>query len=373
MAGASNTGRGRVFRDVRAWIENGTVADGEPLPSERALAERFGVDRRTVRGALNMLGDAGLLRSNGGRLRLAVKPRRLAPALGSRLMGETIALLASPRPVEPDPRMSHGWSNHVTAGAVRAVQDAGMSALTISPDQMNRETIEALVAHQPFGAVVPEYEDQIVIADWAAMLQECGIQVVIHGDWPEVAAFDRVTSDHEAGAYAATRWLIEHGRRRIINVWPDRATQYWMPPRARGYRRAMTDAGLEPEPVIFVPFNRGDLVDEARIWAGYLVEHMNGSRGADAIMLSSDGHVPVAWRACELFGKRPNTDIAIAGYDNYWADLPEASATWPLITVDKRNDLLGERLIRLLLDRRAGGRSDECIRDVVAPELIEVD
>jgi hypothetical protein len=40
--------------------------------------------------------------------------------------------------------------------------------------------------------------------------------------------------------------------------------------------------------------------------------------------------------------------------------------------VDKRNDLLGESLVRRLLERPAGDQSAEPVRVVVGPELVVV-
>lgn len=57
--------RRRSFEDVvsqiRQQIEKGTLREGDKLPTERALAERLGVSRNTVREALRSLEYAGLL------------------------------------------------------------------------------------------------------------------------------------------------------------------------------------------------------------------------------------------------------------------------------------------------------------------------
>ena len=53
--------------ELRALIESGELAPGDALPSESALAERYGVARGTVRHALAELEGAGLVESIHGK------------------------------------------------------------------------------------------------------------------------------------------------------------------------------------------------------------------------------------------------------------------------------------------------------------------
>lgn len=61
-----------------AEIRNGELASGEPLPTERALAERFGTSRPTVREALTDMQHRGFVESGGGK-----RPRAIRPSLQS--------------------------------------------------------------------------------------------------------------------------------------------------------------------------------------------------------------------------------------------------------------------------------------------------
>lgn len=73
-----------VIERLRGRIEEGTLAPGDRLPSERALAEQMRVSRPVVREAINMLAGQGLLN---------IRPRRgvfvcvaATPALGDPLV-----------------------------------------------------------------------------------------------------------------------------------------------------------------------------------------------------------------------------------------------------------------------------------------------
>jgi len=63
-----------VSEDLRQRIVSGTLAQGEALPTETALAAEFGVHRSTVREGLRQLEQDGLLRRAGKRL-LVTMPR----------------------------------------------------------------------------------------------------------------------------------------------------------------------------------------------------------------------------------------------------------------------------------------------------------
>jgi DNA-binding GntR family transcriptional regulator len=53
--------------DLRTMIELGQLQPGDPLPSESALAARYGVARGTARHALAELEGAGLVESIHGK------------------------------------------------------------------------------------------------------------------------------------------------------------------------------------------------------------------------------------------------------------------------------------------------------------------
>jgi GntR family transcriptional regulator len=57
----------RIAADLRQQVANGELAPGDKLPSERELAERYSVVRNTVRAAVRLLAEDGLVVSEHGR------------------------------------------------------------------------------------------------------------------------------------------------------------------------------------------------------------------------------------------------------------------------------------------------------------------
>ena len=71
----------QIARELREEIRSQKLRVGEPIPSEKALADRFDVAPGTMRQALNVLVDEGILSSKrGARSSLpSRRPARLRP------------------------------------------------------------------------------------------------------------------------------------------------------------------------------------------------------------------------------------------------------------------------------------------------------
>lgn len=74
----------QIADEIRASIARGEFAVAAPLPSEMALADRFGVNRHTVRSAIASLVQEGILRAERGRGTFVEKREQLQFAIRKR-------------------------------------------------------------------------------------------------------------------------------------------------------------------------------------------------------------------------------------------------------------------------------------------------
>jgi len=74
----------RIADDIRLDIVGGKMASGDRLPPESALAERFAANRHTVRRALAVLAEEGVVRAEQGRGTFVDAARRLSYRIGKR-------------------------------------------------------------------------------------------------------------------------------------------------------------------------------------------------------------------------------------------------------------------------------------------------
>ena len=120
-------------------IRSGALAAGAQLPAESALAARFGVNRHTVRRALGVLAEGGMVRTTQGK-------------------GSFVEQGPSPYPIGPRTRFSEivsrtgreAWGDLIAAATVPA--DAGWAeALGIAP---STPILELLTVHRADGAPI---------------------------------------------------------------------------------------------------------------------------------------------------------------------------------------------------------------------------
>ncbi len=374
----------RTEQQLRAWLERGVLKVGDRLPSERELALRLDVDRNSVRWAVAVLQREGLIRAQGPRTRVVAEP--ISQATVSPLMQNTVVVLGtvSGKEVsEADP--AHlCWSDAIEVSAKRQITRLGLHYMSINPGRFDGRLPEDLACIRPGGIIVPELHRgaQDCIRSVLA-LSAAGISVSAYGGDPELACVDRVTSDHEKGAYDLTRWLIEHGRRRILMMWDGPAeTDYWYAARRIGYERAMREAGCSPLPTLctppisrHLPPVRAGFIEESRKLVGHLIDYIVPEPTIDAIACLTDGVVYLMAQAIRLCGKEPGRDIALVGYDNYGQASPDR-VFFPGVlaaTVDKQYAPIGEELVRLLMDRIAGRLPEAPQCRVIPPQLVVID
>lgn len=378
--------RTRVVRSIRRWIDQGAIGSGERLPAERELATRLEVSRPTVRAALQQLGEQGLIRTTPTGARVVTSKREENGTLR-----RTLAVLSN-LPDEParDQRQQ-GWSSHLLVGAAAAVGRSGMHLMSLHRELLGGEALHQLIADRPFGVIIIRETMTFEAGRTAAeALREAGIPVVLHGYPAELPEYDVATSDHAAGGYALTKWMIQQGRRRILPFWdthPDLTGREWVKQREEGYRRAMAEAGLEALPVVrfpaacaagSTPADAAGAEDRfsirARMTAGFLAEHVRGNTPVDAILAIADSESYAVTRACRLLGREPGRDVLIGGYDNKWQDAGDRAFEPypPAVTVDKFNARVGEEMVDLVLARARGELSSEPQCRLIDPGLVVI-
>lgn len=65
----------RISEDIRNKIKNGDIPYGSRLPAERQMAEKYGVDRKTLRKAIAVLSEEGILNCMQGKGTYIAKPQ----------------------------------------------------------------------------------------------------------------------------------------------------------------------------------------------------------------------------------------------------------------------------------------------------------
>ncbi len=107
-----------IAQALRSDLSEGRYVPGDKLPTEAALAERFGVNRHTVRHGISALAEEGLLRTRRG-AGVFVSATPTDYPIGRRVRFHENLIAAGRR---PEKRMLHLDERSATQGEARALQ-----------------------------------------------------------------------------------------------------------------------------------------------------------------------------------------------------------------------------------------------------------
>jgi DNA-binding LacI/PurR family transcriptional regulator len=196
------------------------------------------------------------------------------------------------------------------------------------------------------------------------------IRLLIERNFPFVAFgrsnleldFPYIDVDGGQGIRAVTEHLLEQGHRRIAALaWPE--TSRVGNNRLEGYLTAMRNAGIPPRPE-WIARGEGRYAFGREATLRWLDAPEN--ERITAIVAVNDAMAIGAMHAIQERGLRVGPDISVTGFD----DAPMAQyLSPPLTTLRQPVWEIGQRLVKMLLDRLNGKRPAP-YRELIAPRLI---
>ncbi|MGD2144870.1 MAG: LacI family DNA-binding transcriptional regulator [Anaerolineae bacterium] len=194
------------------------------------------------------------------------------------------------------------------------------------------------------------------------LIQEQGTPVVVLDRRIPEAQVDVVRGDSEGGAYQLTRHLLSLGHRRIaVLTGPRRVST--AQDRVIGYRRAMSEVGLdsESETVLYGEFTRA---------SGYeMAQRVLKKSPRPTALFAGNNFIAIgALSASRDTGLEVPEDVALVGFD----DLPSTLILDPFLTAACQPAYeMGQRATELLLSRLSEDTSD-AYQDIVLPVELTV-
>lgn len=305
------------------------------------VAAAAGVSRSTVSRVVNgstAVSPAALAAVERAIAELNYVPNRAARSLASR------ATMAIALVVPEDTTRFFGdpfFAAVVSGINARLSRSDYVLNLIIASDDPRDKTTAYVQSGAVDGAIVVSHHTSDTFIDRIAASVP-----VVYGGRPSRARENDyyVDVDNTAGAYQATKYLVDKGFRRIAHV----SGPVSMPAgidRLAGFHAALSDAGMVPVAVEDGNFTAdGGSAAMARI--------LQSGASFDALFVGSDlmarGALAVLGRA----GIRVPEDVAIIGFD----DSPVATAVQPnLTTVRQPSHQQGQQMAEVLLTLLAGG------------------
>ncbi len=241
-----------------------------------------------------------------------------------------------------------------------AAAEAGFSVSLRRVKVLDRESIASAVEHHRDSrvagivAIAPTASANEALADVPA-----GVPLVtIDGDPARAAPL--VTVDQTAGAFLATRHLLDAGHSTVWHVsgppdWFDSAG------RVRGWTQALESAGVEVPPLVAADWSAA---------AGYRAGQMLARMPEVTAVFAANDHLALGLlRAMHERGRSVPHDVSVVGFD----DVPEAAYFIPpLTTVRPDFGAVARETLELLLAQVSEGEVGDSQR-TIAPTLVSRD
>jgi len=332
-----------IYEDQKGKILGGQYSGGEMVPCEREMCDHYGVDRITVRKALDMLVADGLLEKRAG--------------LGS--------FVKAP--------MSGSAGGQNPSRNILFVMSKNSNDISSNPSAYNSELFYAIEQecrrrnHSLFYAVLDGKGDVGSITNgnsFAAILFVSYVARAVLDRCAEMRLpalcinnrHDRLLSivpEDERGSYQAVRYLQSMGHRRIA-VLLGRPEYYSTQERLRGFHAAMREAGLPVDPRHVL---NGDWTfNGARTAVLGMLDGLERPRLPTALFCCSDIMAIGAMDALKERRLAVPEDMSVMGFDNVQQSL-YVSPRLSTVSVDLKlmARLAVEEVCRGREERPAGG------------------
>jgi len=330
----------RVYLELRGALTDGTHREGDKLPSENELVERFGVSRPTVRRALAQLVSEGFIaRRMGAGTVVSNRSENevlvfglLIPELGTTEIFEPICQGIS----QAHSRGRHDllWGPSFLKGASKEVQ----------AEHLCKYYIERQVSGV-FFAPMEHFEGRDAVnLSIVRALDEAQIPIVLLDRdivlFPERSKYDLVGIDNHRAGYVLAEYLLRSGSQRVVFVATP-FSAHTVDARIGGYKEALhAHHGSAAEPMV-------KWIDPNDVPA---VEEFLHQQQPDAIICANDFTAAQLLRTVTSMGVQVPAQLRIAGIDDVkYAQLLQT----PLTTIRQPCLEIGSTALLAMLDRIA--------------------
>ena len=311
------------------------------LPTELELQERFGVSRQTVRKAISILKEEGLIKSRRGSGYYVSDPRfssSMQIAVITTFMDDYIF-----------PAVLRDMENVLSPSGYKLQVYS-----TLNRVSAEREILLRLRSH-PVGGIIVEGSKTALPnpnTDLYQNLRDMGIPIVFfQGRYADLSHIPAITDNNFSGGYMLAQYLISKGHKAIGGIFKSDDMQG--PERYGGMMNALRDAGL-PVPDHSVCWydseQRTRLIenkDESFLMT-FLKERLPAS---SAVICYNDEIAYHLIKDIQSIGKKVPDDLAVVSFDNsYYSKICPV----PITSLWHKNKTMGTEAAGKLLDLLRG-------------------
>ena len=344
-----------VADSLRQEIESGQYSNQQLLPTEQLLCQRFQISRQTVRRALALLENEGLItrrQGSGSRLRERTEPEAL--------LNCAIAVVTT---------YISDYIFHSILRGMETVLSANSSAPLLFATQnqlsVERKILQTLLTMKELDGVLVEGTKTALPnpnLDLYQKLIDRGVRLVfINGIYPELAHIPSVLADNCGGGRMLTEYLHRQGHQNIAGIFKVDDMQGML--RYAGYAEALRDLGLPFEDEHVRWYNTEQR--RAFLSESFVDSVLEGFQGCSAVVCYNDEVAVRVVSRLQKRGVRVPEDMAVVSFDNsQYSELAPVHLT--SLSHGSRNlgELAANLMLRLL-------RGEKCQSETVPWQLVE--
>jgi DNA-binding LacI/PurR family transcriptional regulator len=338
----------KIVEVYREQILAGKLPTGTRLPTEFELAEEFNLSRGTVRQALNLLVEEGLLERVQGRgtfvsqtalVQIAPPPEPVVSA--EQRIG--LILILNQR--------SDQLNMDILIGVEQAVKSRNYQlsfAYTEENEQQLAVNIERLRADKAAGIIIFPISN-VTHDNLLSQLQTDRMPIVLVDRYLADLDTDYVVANNRASAFRATEHLLFLGHVRVgfAYAYPDAILTSSVRDRLEGYKQALAEYEVPFDESLVLVETQDSNPDSARVYEKFLLQ----KNRPQAIFAVNDWEALKVIQAAQRCGLRVPEDLAVVGFD----DLPFAEHLNPsLTTLTQHRVDMGVQAANLLINRIEG-------------------
>lgn len=324
---------------IKQSIETGTFGPGERLPSEQRLQEQFEVSRQTVRKALSVLEEAGILRSRQGSGTFVVDKEAEERQRSRRIAVVTTYV-----------------DNYIFPGIIRGIEstlsEQGFQvqiAFTGNGLWREAEVLKDLMFQDLRGVIIETTKSALPNPNLPLYreLVGRGIPIVfLNSRYPELEGCPMVALQDEEAGYLAAKHLTACGHRKLGGLFKSDDGQGIR--RYQGFMRGLWEAGIYDRERYILWFDTEDASDFSGM-EGKLVKYLGSCSG---ILCYNDSAAIAAMELFKRHGILVPEDISIVSVDDTELAL---RGNVGLTSVRHPKGRLGEKAAKVLLSMIRNG------------------
>jgi len=350
----------QVADRVADAISSGQLDSGQRLPSERDLVRLFDVSKDTVRKALSILVDRGLVIKSPSRGSFVASSRLLADRRTRRQVHVFLEM------DENSP-----WEGLIR-GLSRELHHQGLDLLLKDAHGWDAQSLRGVLAdsvdQRPAGIITyPWFPDDL--SDFYRSLSGRGVPIVFVDAGIDIG-LDAVVVDEAQGIGLGVRHLWALGHRKIAYIAGNSVpTCEHSRRRVEAFARICAELELQhiDEMICQSSPANSDNGHPASDYRQQIAEFLQGGHSPTGVVCFNDTVAMTVWSIAEQLGMSVPDDLSIVGFDN-----ENAAENWPrlLTTIEPRMVEIGRTAARRLVRLADSDEPIEAQVVCVQPKLI---